>query len=239
MWEKLKTLMYMGRAPLVVMSVVGLLLIACQAEPATQVEDTDTEAPAESVGVVYQLQQEFPLTIQVTSTSIKPTGFMLKDFTCDGGDSSPHLDWTGVPSNTQSIVVVAEDIDAEEGTFAHWLMWGVPSDIRELAAGVSGSPDLPSGAVEGVNGFTTAGWKGPCPPPRVIGFGGSSMGQTATNVNSGVISHRYVFNVYALDKEVSLGSSATRSVLLQDIDGHIVAGGAFETKYLSATVIRK
>ena len=237
MREEFKALMSRGRAYPAVLSMVGLLLVACQAEPASQVEGTEVQAPP--VGVAYQLQQEFPLTIQVTSTSIKPTGFLLKDFTCEGANSSPQLAWTEVPSNTKSIVVVAEDVDAQEGAFAHWLMWGVPSGVGGLAAGASGSTDLPPGTVEGVNGFTSVGWRGPCPPPRVIGFGGSSMGQTASNVNSGVISHLYVLSVYALDTEVSLDASATRNDVLQDIDGHIIAGGVVETKYLSATIIRK
>ena len=91
------------------------------------------------------------MTLEVSSSSLKETGFLLQDFTCEGADTSPHLSWTDVPSNTQSIAVVAEDVDADEGTFAHWLMWGILSDVQELAAGVSGSTDVPAGAVEGIN----------------------------------------------------------------------------------------
>ena len=179
------------------------------------------------------------MTLEVSSSSLKETGFLLQDFTCEGTDTSPHLSWTDVPSNTQSIAVVAEDVDADEGTFAHWLMWGILSDVQELAAGVSGSTDVPAGAVEGINGFVTVGWRGPCPPPRIIGSSSVSAGGRSTSVNSGVISHLYVLNVYALDTEVSLDSAATRNDVLEAIDGHIVAGGTVETKYVSATTIRR
>ena len=89
-------------------------------ETETQVQESKTEP--QSVKVAYQLQQEFPMTIQVTSTSIKHIGYMKKDFTCEGGYLSPQLEWKGIPDGTKSLAVVAEDVDVEEGTFAHWLL---------------------------------------------------------------------------------------------------------------------
>ena len=157
-----------------IVSLAALLLLAgCSSASPASSESTDVsdepQAPqAQSVDVAYQLQQEFPLTIQVTSTSIKHTGYLLKDFTCEGGNLSPQLTWTGVPPETKSIAVVVDDIDAEEGALAHWVLWGLPADKGELGGGASGSESLPVGAGEGTNGYGGTGWKGPCPPPRVI-----------------------------------------------------------------------
>ena len=230
------------------LAVAGLLLLSCQATPTAQVEDAEDRAPkageAQSVAVAYQLQQEFPLTIQVTSTSIKHTGYLQKDFTCEGGELSPQLTWTGVPAETQSIAVVVDDIDAEEGALAHWLVWGVPADVTNLGGGISGSDDLPVGAVEGTNGYGGTGWKGPCPPPRVINFTrvGNTRGPGAaitSGPNTGITSPVYQINVYALDVGISALADADREQVLRQIDGHVIAGGSVSTKYLSSIVIRK
>ncbi len=223
-------------------ATASLLLIACQAQAGSQVEDAGSEAPvadkAQTVSVGYKLQQEFPLTIQVTSTSLKHTGYLQKDFTCEGPNLSPQLTFLSIPSETQSLAVVVDDIDAEEGIFAHWLMWGIPADVIDLEGGVSSSGNLPVGAVEGTNGFGTTGWKGPCPPPRVINNTHSNK-QWASGVNTGIISHVYVVNVYALDADISAPAGATREEVLRQVEGHVLAGGSLSTKYLSSITIRK
>ena len=84
----------------ILVSLAALLLLAgCSSASPASTESTNTsdepQAPqAQSVDVAYQLQQEFPLTIQVTSTSIKHTGYLLKDFTCEGRQpvAPTHMD---------------------------------------------------------------------------------------------------------------------------------------------------
>ncbi len=219
--------------------MAALLLIACQAGAASQVDDAEgeelaaTAGQAQSVAVAYQLQQEFPISISVTSTSIKHTGYLLKDFTCEGGNLSPQLTWTGVPAEAQSLAIVVDDIDAEEGALAHWLLWSLPADTTDLEGGVSGSESLPAGAVEGTNGYGGAGWKGPCPPPRRI------YRHVTTHENTGIVSNVYRINVYALDTEIPAAPGASREDVLRQIDGHVVAGGLVETRYLSSIVIRE
>ena len=222
-----------------------VLLVACQTNAVSENGETQTQvqeskASLQSVKVAYQLQQEFPMTIQVTSTSIKHTGYLQKDFTCEGGELSPQLTWMGVPAETRSIAVVVDDIDAEEGALAHWLLWGVPPDVTNLESGISGSGNLPAGALEGTNGYGGTGWKGPCPPPRHIyrharGISGSLGG----GINSGTTSHIYQINIYALDIGISAPPGSTRDEVLRQIDGHVLAGGSFSTKYLSSIVIRE
>ncbi len=220
-----------------------LLLAACQAGAGSQVDDGEGEAPVESetqfFEPAYQLQQEFPLTIQVTSTSIKHTGYLQKDFTCEGGNLSPQLTWTGVPSETRSLAVVIDDINAEEGALAHWVLWSLPADMVELDGGASGSESLPVSALEGTNGFGGAGWKGPCPPPRRIYRHRVGSQFSGNRENSGIVSPVYQMNVYALDTEISAPPGAERKEVLRQIDGHILAGGSVSAKYLSSIVIRE
>ena len=64
-------------------------------------------------------------------------------------------------------------------------------------------------------------------------FGGPS------GTNTGITSHVYVINVYALDIEASAPDGTGREEVLRQIDGHILAGGSLSTKYLSSIVIRK
>ncbi len=177
------------------------------------------------------LQQAAALSFNVTTTSLKATGFLLPEFTCEGTDSSPHIGWEEVPASTQSIAVVAEDLDLAGEVASHWLVWGLPPDTRELPAGASGSGALPVGAVEGVNDYGKPGYKGPCPPPKVLPYSTQCLG-------SGFQSDPYMWSVYALEHEVSLGPDATRDDLLRAIDGSVLASGALDIKYISKTLIR-
>ena len=210
----------------------ALLLAGCSsAAPAssdsTEVADKSS-APREEA---YMLQQAEAARVNVTTTSLKATGFLQIEFTCEGIDSSPHIGWEEVPASTQSIAIVAENLDLAGEVASHWLVWGLPPDTRELPAGASGSGALPAGAVEGVNAYGQLGYKGPCPPPKVLPYSTQCLG-------SGFQSDPYRWSVYAVEKEVSLGSDATRSDLLEAIDGGILASGSIDIKYISKILKR-
>lgn len=208
-----------------------LLIAACAAGNDEAVQDVGA-APEEPAAApeAYQLQQTVASIFNVTTTSLKETGFLQNEFTCEGTDSSPHIAWDDVPSDTQSIAVVAEDLDLAGEVASHWVVWGLSPDARELLAGASGSSALPAGAVEGVHTYGEPGYRGPCPPPKVIA-GSTSCPPT------GFESNPYLWSVYALGKDVSLGPDATRDDLLQAIDGSILASGSLGVKYISKTLI--
>jgi Raf kinase inhibitor-like YbhB/YbcL family protein len=102
-----------------------------------------------------------------------------------GGNQSPELSWTGVPSSTRSFVVTLYDVTA---AFTHWGMYNISSQASGLPvnAGVAGS----SYGQQIVNDFLIAQYDGPCPPP-----------------NYPPDTHEYVLTVYALDEELSLPGS--------------------------------
>ena len=208
-----------------------LLLAGCSSASPASSDSADTaaefSAPQQEA---YMLQQAVSLSFNVTTTSFKETGFLQIKFTCEGTDSSPHIAWGEVPSNTQSIAVVSEDLDLAGAVASHWIVWGLPPDTLELPAGASGSSALPTDAVEGVNTYDKPGYKGPCPPPKV-------RARSTGCRSSGFQSNPYRWSVYAVEKELSLGPDATRDDLLQAIDGGILASGSIDVKYISKILI--
>jgi Raf kinase inhibitor-like YbhB/YbcL family protein len=117
-------------------------------------------------------------------------------YTCDGEDLSPPLRWVNVPEEARSLALVVDDPDAPRGVFTHWVAWGLDPG----AAGLGEGEAAPS---EGRNDFGTVGYRGPCPPP---GHG----------------RHRYVFRLYALDRDLELDSGAEKAELERAIEGRVL-----------------
>jgi len=103
------------------------------------------------------------------------------EYTCDGRDHSPPLEWAGAPAGTRSFALVCDDPDAPGGTFGHWAVHDIPPDVTFLPGGHS-SRNVPSAYPEGTNDFGRSTYGGPCPP---AGHG----------------PHRYRFRVLALDTD--------------------------------------
>jgi Raf kinase inhibitor-like YbhB/YbcL family protein len=116
--------------------------------------------------------------------------------TCEGEDISPALSWSDPPPETRTLALIVDDPDAPRGTFTHWVAW----NIDPMAGGLAEGEAAPA---EGRNGFGTAGWSGPCPPP-------------------GRGAHRYFFRLHALDAEVHVGVRAGRRELERAIAGHVL-----------------
>lgn len=103
-------------------------------------------------------------------------------FGCTGGNLSPQLGWSGVPTGTESFAVTCFDPDAPTGSgFWHWVVVNIPSTVHalELGAGDPGAGKMPAGALEVRTDFGKPGYGGPCPP-------------------QGANVHRYVFTVHAV-----------------------------------------
>lgn len=123
---------------------------------------------------------------KLQSTDVKPGGILANaqvanTFGCTGENLSPQLSWSNPPEGTKSFVVTVYDPDAPTGSgWWHWVLYNIPADTTELAAGAgSGKAPLPGGAAQGRTDYGTRGFGGACPPP-------------------GAKPHRYIFTVYAL-----------------------------------------
>ncbi|MFI5455526.1 MAG: YbhB/YbcL family Raf kinase inhibitor-like protein [Isosphaerales bacterium] len=164
------------------------------------------------------------LTIQLRSPAFAEGGMIPKTFTCDGSDRSPPLEWSGVPASARALALICDDPDAPGGTWSHWVVFNLPSQLKALREGVPKEETIPeasttvsesvveelSKARQGKNDFGKNGYGGPCPP-------------------SGT--HRYFFRLYALDATLDLGSNATRAEVIKAIEGRILAEGRLAGKY--------
>ena len=142
--------------------------------------------------------------MKITSSAFQQGGNILSKFTCDGSDTSPPLQITGIPSNAKSLVLIADDPDAPGGLFTHWLIWNIPVQTSSITEG-----SAPKG-VHGANDFGKSGYRGPCPPPGT---------------------HRYSFKIFALDRELDLHTGAKRPQVDSAMKGHIVAQGELVGRY--------
>lgn len=133
------------------------------------------------------------------SNSFKDNDTMPVDFTCDGKNIAPELDWSNIPDKTQSFALLMIDRDAPSGTFYHWVLYNIPKTVTLLPEGKE--EQIPN-ISEGKNtwGFTT--YKGPCPP----------KGAT----------HHYIFTLYALDKELALPEGLDGPGVLNEIQNHVL-----------------
>jgi hypothetical protein len=140
------------------------------------------------------------------STTVFAAGAAIPPvYTCVGEDISPPLTWNEAPEGTKSIAVLCDDPDAPIGTWSHWVLFNLPPETTELREGMPTDPELPNGAVQGMNDFGRHGYGGPCPP----------HGQQ----------HRYYFKVFALDTMLPLDEQARSADVEQAMEGHILARG--------------
>jgi Raf kinase inhibitor-like YbhB/YbcL family protein len=144
--------------------------------------------------------------MKILSTTFGHGQPIPKDCTCDGENRSPHLAWSEIPVHTRSFALVCDDPDAPRGTWVHWVLFNLQADAVELAPGVPRTPELPSGARQGLNDFGNIGYDGPCPPPGTP--------------------HRYFFRLYALDSTLNLAPGVERSDLDTAMADHVLADTA-------------
>ncbi|HET9257438.1 MAG TPA: YbhB/YbcL family Raf kinase inhibitor-like protein [Pseudonocardiaceae bacterium] len=109
-----------------------------------------------------------PLTL--TSPAFAEGEFFPVQYTCDGDNISPPLEWSEVPDGAAELVLIFEDIDAPGGTQVYWALYGLNPANGGIEEG-----KVPVGAVGGKNDYGRTDWAGPCPPygfdrPRRFSF---------------------------------------------------------------------
>jgi len=126
-------------------------------------------------------------------------------YTCEGENRSPPLQWSELPEGTRSLALIVDDPDAPDPkapkrTWVHWVLYNLPVASSGLDEGVKPS-HLPDGTLEGINDWKRTGYGGPCPP----------IGR-----------HRYFFKLYALDTLLPELHHPGKEALLQAMEGHVV-----------------
>ena len=149
--------------------------------------------------------------MQLTSTAFADGELIPAAYTCDSGNFSPPLKWSGAPAATKTFALVADDPDAPGGTWVHWLVFNLPATASELPQDCPKGQYLPGGAAQGLNDFKHLGYGGPCPPPGKP--------------------HRYFFRLYALDTLLNLKPGAAKKDVESAMGGHVLASAQLVGTY--------
>jgi hypothetical protein len=189
-----------GHAAVALRALTLVALVGCRA-PGEGGPTPPPPPPAPRVGPAP------PASFAVRSPAFCEGDQLPRAFTCDDRSISPPLTWETAPRGTRSLALIVEDPDGPDGTFIHWLTWGIPASARELPEGAR-----PTGGMrEGRSGSGAAGWVGPCPPPGPP--------------------HRYHFRLYALDNVPDLPAGAPVLHLHAFMLGHILAESVLTVRY--------
>ena len=74
--------------------------------------------------------------MKITSPAFKSNQEIPAEFTCDGQDLSPELNFWSVPDNAKSLVLIMDDPDAPGGNWDHWIAFNIDSKTNTLPRGV-------------------------------------------------------------------------------------------------------
>lgn len=147
-----------------------------------------------------------PVQFTVSNPDLSKT--FPRDFTCDGANRAPRLEWSEPPAETRELAIEIPDPDAPGGTFTQWLVYGVPAKTSRLAT------PRPADMVEGTKDFGHRGFGGPCPP-------------------LGPAHHYHVF-VLALDSKLVLPSGLRRADLESKLRNHVIGRAELVATYKRA-----
>jgi Raf kinase inhibitor-like YbhB/YbcL family protein len=151
-----------------------------------------------------------PPLIVVTSPAFADHEPIPRDYTADGAGTSPPVDWAGIPPGTHSVALLVEDADSPTlSPLVHAIAWAIDPLADGVAEGGIGRARI---ARLGKTSAFRTGWMPPSPPR---GHG----------------THRYGFEVFALDCIPDLGDAPGRRALLHALRGHVLARGLLVGTY--------
>ena len=144
--------------------------------------------------------------LMVVSSPVFADGGAIPDiYTAYGKGYSPPVMWTPVPG-AKSYVVAIEDPDAPgPAPFVHWLVYDIPLTVTALDDPSQGGL-LPDGARQGMSSAGSAAYS-PLKPPV------------------GDKTHRYHFEVFALDAAPQLSGTPNLAAVVRAMAGHVLADG--------------
>jgi Raf kinase inhibitor-like YbhB/YbcL family protein len=154
--------------------------------------------------------------MKVWSETFSSGSALPKQHAKGGGDLSPEMKWSEVPSGTIELALIMEQATTRLGerSFAHWVVYGIPPDPGGLPGdlGHEGTPGGAAGLRQGRNGLGNIGYDGPY----------------------GTISRKLSlrFRLFALDVHLELPEGASREELLKAMAGHVLAEADLDAEYV-------
>jgi Raf kinase inhibitor-like YbhB/YbcL family protein len=166
-----------------------------------------------------KIEQDYEpkVNLKVSSDAFENDGIIPKRYTGRGEDISPSLKFETILPEAKTIAIIVDDPDTPIGTFTHWVVWNIPSNVSIISEGIQKGKILSSigNARQGKNGYLINGYRGP-KPPNVTG------------------THTYRFKVYVLNTELTLKSNAGKKQLLRAMKGNVIQYGILTGRFRSS-----
>lgn len=115
-----------------------------------------SNASANTSGEVYPT----PGGLSISSPAFERNGAIPAQYTCDGADQSPPLQWQNVPSGAAALVLfVIDDSSSGPASGIRWIVGDISPTAKGVAAG-----QTPAGGIVGADTQGHSGYGGICPP---------------------------------------------------------------------------
>lgn len=154
-----------------------------------------------------QVQQSPQTSFQLLSPVFLEKQFIPEKYSCNGENVNPRLIIQGPPEDTQSFVLIVDDLNTRPEKWIHWILFNIPPETQTIEEN-----SFPANSINAKNSWGENKYGGPCPP-----FG----------------THNYVFRLYALDTKINLEQTTTREEIEEAMHNHILAETSLTGLYSS------
>lgn len=190
------------------MAVVVVLLAAACADDDDGGGSAADDGEAETSTTAAPADADVPGEISLRSPAFAEGETIPTEFTCDGEDAVPPLEWGEIPGTATALAITVIDPDAPGDSFLHWAVL----NLRPSETSVDQSE--PPGATVLPNDFGVRAWRGPCPP-------------------EGDAPHTYEFTLWALASDAPLpeGEDVDLDRLIESLQERTVGQGMLSGVY--------
>jgi len=146
--------------------------------------------------------------MKIESNAFQNGGEIPRKYGYKKDNVNPSLIIKDVPTDSKSLVLIMDDPDAMGAVgkiWVHWIVWNIDPSVGEIQEN-----SIPSNSIQGKTDFGEIAYGGPAPPDK---------------------EHTYIFKLYALDDNLSLGEGSTKSQVEEAMETHVIAESRLEGKY--------
>ena len=143
--------------------------------------------------------------LKIFSPDFENNSMIPDKFTCIWNDINPELRFTNIPENTQSIVLIMDDMDAPYWEWTHWILWNILPTTKNIDENI-----IPLQAKIWINSWWEKKYWWPCPPSWT---------------------HRYYFRIFALNSILDLQEDISKNWLINAMSWSIIDQAVLIWKY--------